>query len=407
MKRIWFDRKGASGVVVVLAAVLCIIVAAGIGILLGYYTSNGGLWTKVKEIQRAPFDGKRVVRILVLGEDNTGLRNDQKRGLSDTIILASVDLDAGTVSAISIPRDTLVDLNGYGGTRKINAAHVLGGPSLTKLAVYGLTGLQADYYIKTDVEGFKKCVDILGGVEIDVEKNMHYIDRRGGLYINLKKGLQLLDGEKAMEYVRFRHDTLGDISRIQRQQKFLQALAKKALSPVNLPKLPALISAMHKYTVTDMTTKDLLALAHFLKDRTPEQVKMATLPGSPKTIHGVSYWIPDQEKASMVLRELFFHRAAPVVAKIHVLNGCGVQGAANRLAELLKQQGYEVAKVGNAPRFDYALSEVVYRNGSSEQARQVASALGINIIRPQDDQSSEADVTIIVGRDRAPAVSGT
>ena len=303
-------NRGMTRVGAVFTILLSLAVATGIGALLGYYFPGISFIRRVQEVYEPPFGGKTIVRILVLGEDNTGGTKSKPRGLSDTIMLVSIDTSTNRIAALSIPRDTRVDLDGYGGQCKINASHVFGGPTLTEMAVEQLVGIKADYYIKTNVEGFKRSVDILGGVEMDVEKDMRYRDRRGGLYINLRKGPQLLDGEKAMQYVRFRHDVMGDITRIQRQQKFLKALAQKALSPVNLPKLPRIIRTIRSNVKTDLTLRDMLELAKLSRKADINQVRMETLPGVPQNIGGASYWICDPGQTAQVVQDLFFTPAS-------------------------------------------------------------------------------------------------
>lgn len=398
------DTRGMGRTPAIILIVVSLLAAGGVGSILGYYLSNSGVNLGVREIFEKPFDAKPVVRILILGEDNTEVK--EGRGLSDTIILASFDLEKGHVAAISIPRDTRVDLSGYGRYAKINSAYSQGGPVDTARVVSQLTGVQPDYYIVTNIEGFKGTVDAVGGVEIDVEKNMRYTDRRGGLYINLKKGVQVLDGDKAMQYVRFRHDAMGDITRIQRQQKFLKALARKALEPANLPKLPRTIDAVLKNVKTDMSPKDLLHLAKFASELDFDSIEMATYPGTPDTIRGISYWIPDTTKGAEIVRELFFppNDALPTV---QVLNGSGVAGAAANVAEALKQKGYDVKSVGNAERFDYDSSEVIAHNASEDGAREIASVINSHVIKEAQDEAAPADVTVIVGRDFASSSEGT
>ena len=397
------ERRGMGTVGVVLLVLLTLIVAAGIGALLGYYIGGFKLTGSITEAFEPPFGGKSTVYILVLGEDDTGGRK-KSRGLSDTIILASVDLDKKRVAALSIPRDTKVDLDGYGEVCKINAAHVYGGPTLTELAVERLIGMKPDYYVKTNTKGFSKSVDILGGVEIDVERNMRYTDRWGGLYINLKKGRQLLDGDKAMQYVRFRHDALGDIARIERQQKFLKALAEKALSPANLPKLPRIVGAILRNVETDLTPRDAIYLARFASRINLDEVEMATLPGTPRNIGGISYWIADPEQSAEVLQNLFFPR--PAMPKIEVLNGSGVSGAAQTVADILKQYGYEVISIGNADSFDYATSQVISHNDDTEAIARVASIVNSSAVKHDQNASAKADITVIVGKDYALIGSG-
>lgn len=399
MRSAFSNNQRMRTIGLVLIVFFSLVLAAGIGALLGYYTSGYGFKGGITEVFQPAFDGKRTVWILVLGEDNTGGTESKPAGLADTIILAYIDLDAGQVSALSIPRDTRVDFGGYGDVHKINAAHVVGGPALTALAVEELTGIKPDYYIKTNVEGFVKSVDILGGVEIDVEKNMRYTDRWGGLYINLKKGRQVLDGDKAMQYVRFRHDALGDIARIERQQKFLKALTAKALSPVNLPKFPGVLDALMRNVDTDLSPKDLVCMAKFASRLDMDRVKTATLPGTPETIGGISYWIPDYEKIQQVVQGLFFSRFAAGLPRVEVLNGSGISGAAQKVADVLMQQGYEVTAVGNADSFDYASTRIVNHRSDVQGIDRIQNVMGPGVVEQGGDPSAEADVTVIVGRD--------
>lgn len=400
------SRAGRSTVAVVIGVVCVLVLAAGLGALIGYYTSGSFLNIHVSEMLQPPFDGKQTVRILVLGEDNTGRRNNKDaRGLTDTIILVSVNLSTKYVAALSVPRDTRVDLDGYGGIQKINAAHVNGGPALTRIAVEGVTGIRPDYYIKTNTDGFKKCVDILGGVVIDVEKNMHYDDNWGNLHIHLKKGRQLLDGEKAMGYVRFRHDAMGDITRIERQQKFLKALAKKALAPENLPKLPLVVKELLKNVETDMSPRDVVYLARFASRINVDEVKTATLPGVPQNIGGISYWIADTEQTAQLVQDLFFPK--PPMPTVQVLNGSGVAGAAQSAAAILESQGYKITMVGNADSFDYPYSQVIRHKSTVTDVDRIAGLVNCSTVKEQFDASAKADVTVIVGKDFSVSPAGS
>src|SRR5690606_33450199 len=121
---------------------------------------------------------------------------------TDTMILFSWDKQTGTIGALSIPRDTRVQIPGRRGYDRVNAAHAIGGPELAVRTVEQLTGVDVDYYVRLDFEGFQRIVDTLGGVVIDVERAMHYSDSAQGLYIDLKPGIQLLDGAQALQYVR-------------------------------------------------------------------------------------------------------------------------------------------------------------------------------------------------------------
>ncbi|MHB0999954.1 MAG: LCP family protein [Armatimonadota bacterium] len=399
MKRYIINLGGNKGITKIKAVLLIFgIMAASIGIGAGlgyYYPGIGGT---VKKITTPPFNGNKKVTILVLGEDNTGGTKEKPHGLSDTIILTSIDFESKRVTALSIPRDTRVELPGYG-VSKINAAHVHGGPLLTSMVVKELTGINPDYYLKTNVDGFRETVDIVGGVEIDVEKNMNYDDNWGKLHIHLKKGKQILDGENAMGYVRFRHDAMGDITRIQRQQKFIKALAKRALEPSRLPKLPWTIKSIMQNVDTDMTTKDLIYLAKFASTINIDEVEMEMVPGTPQNIGGASYWVADTEKLPEIVQKLFLMQMIAGLPKVEILNGSGIAGAAQIVADTFRQYGYEVISVGNADSFDYTSSEVISHKPDTQGLENISTIVNTNVLKQEPNPSAQADVTIIIGKD--------
>ncbi|MZP28627.1 LytR family transcriptional regulator [Heliobacterium undosum] len=236
---------------------------------------------------------KRRMNVLLLAVDN---RPGELDGRTDTIIVASVDRQDKKLYLLSIPRDTRVKISGHG-MDKINAAHMYGGVPLTRKTVEELLGIPIDYYVKTDFNGFREIVDTLGGVEIDVEKNMYHNEGNPEDLINLKKGLQRLSGKEALQYVRFRSDELGDISRTQRQQKFLHALAKQSLQVNTVWKLPALVPQMVNYVETNLGAGDLVSLAIKAKDWNAGNIIAHTLPGNFVTLNGVSYWQVDPTKS--------------------------------------------------------------------------------------------------------------
>ncbi len=183
--------------------------------------------------------GRDQLSILVIGSD-AHLKYDP--GRSDTIIWALLDFKRHEVNVVSIPRDMLVRVPSKKGGYfdKICHAYSYGGPDLVQKSVEGFLGVDVDQVIRVDYNGFVKIVDTLGGVEVDVEKDMDYDDNAGDLHIHLKKGKQVLDGLKSLEYVRYRHDARGDLARIERQQKFLDALKNKGLKLNQVGKIRSL-----------------------------------------------------------------------------------------------------------------------------------------------------------------------
>lgn len=226
------------------------------------------------------FGGRDRVNILLIGVDVNRDRHGRPLDTparSDTILIASFDRWGQRAYLLSIPRDTAVQIPGHG-FQKVNAAHALGGPELLMDTLEQNFGILVHHWVRTRFEGFIKLVDLVGGVELEVEKDMDYDDNWGNLHIHLKKGWQLLDGDKAHQYVRFRHDPEGDLGRVRRQQKLLRALARKALSPAVLLRLPSIVRTLRQYVDTDLSTHQILSLATFARSIDLDTVETATLP---------------------------------------------------------------------------------------------------------------------------------
>ncbi|HHT27618.1 MAG TPA: LCP family protein [Firmicutes bacterium] len=361
----------------------------------------------------APGAGVEQVNVLVMGTDE----RSADIGRSDTIMLVSFDTRTGDVGIISIPRDTRVRIPGYRYYSKINAAFALGGPQLARATVEELLKVRIDYYIVVDFAGFEKIVDTLGGVSIDVPKRMYYVDRAQQLVIDLQPGVQRLDGHRALGYVRFRNDALGDIAlvdpvnnvyegRIERQLKFVKALAKEALRLPNLLKAPRLLSQVYAAVETDLALDKMVSLALAARKVNVGSVQTHVLPGTTGEIQGVSYWIMNEQAARELLLEVTGEgsvQAPPV--KIAVLNGAGIAGIAGKAAERLRQEGFEVVSVANAASFNYQQTMIFARDERREAVDAIAAALGVtgeaDNWSATGDIRQNADITVIVGRDWA------
>lgn len=246
--------------------------------------------------------GERL-NVLLLGID---ARRGETMARTDTMILASVDPKSKQVILLSIPRDTGVNIPGHGWD-KINTAAVYGGPELSMKVVSNLLGVPVKYYVLTNFSGFKDIVDALGGVTLNVERDMYHEDPTdGGIYrINLKKGLQRLDGDKALQYVRYRNYDMGDIERTKNQQKFLSALAREMLQPATIPKLPKLVPVISRYVDTNLGLGDMYTLASASGNLEGGNIVTQTLPGRPIIVNGISYWGVSPVEARQVVAKLF------------------------------------------------------------------------------------------------------
>ena len=177
---------------------------------------------------------------------------DKDDGNTDTIMVVSYDTVKQKISVMSIPRDTMI--NESWDIKRLNSVYSRTGNSINSLAnrIKKLVGFKLDYYVKVELSVFVQLVDLVGGVEFYVPCNMKYDDPTQDLHIDLQEGLQLLDGDKAMQLVRFRGYSEGDIKRAEVQQEFLKALIKECLSLKHWGKVKAYIDLALENVQTDM-----------------------------------------------------------------------------------------------------------------------------------------------------------
>ena len=235
--------------------------------------------------------------ILLAGTDAGGYR-------TDTMMLLSVDREKKSMSLVSIPRDTLVYCS-YA-VPKINSAYgwADGGESgMQELmrCVAEIIGFEPDGYLLIDLTAFEKLVDLMGGVSYLVPADMHYEDPTQGLSIHLAAGHQKLDGQKALQLVRFRSGYANaDLGRVSVQREFITAALDQWTNVLHAFKLPSAVRLLTESTVTDLTAGNLLWLAQSAVVCT-QGVQTVTLPGAPRDIAGGSYYVLDpQATAQMV-----------------------------------------------------------------------------------------------------------
>ena len=209
---------------------------------------------------------------------------DDDNGGSDTNILVGFDGKNGTVSCVSIPRDTAIHLNGK--TPKFNFAFNSGGHEQAQESAGDMLGIPVDFYVGVDLQAFVELVDAIGGVDFEVPINMNYDDPYQDLSIHFSKGMQHLDGEDALKVVRFRHNNNGsgygteDIGRIGTQQAFLKAVAQKMLQPGNLVKVGDYVKIFQQYVDTNLKLSDMAWFGEQLIGMGTGNVSFYTLPGA-------------------------------------------------------------------------------------------------------------------------------
>jgi len=242
----------------------------------------------------------KTINILFMGIDDRENKNNSR---SDTMIVVSIDPKNQKMVMVSVPRDTRIK-DGLGRSEKINSINYTKGPEAACKVVSDLLGVPVNYYVITNFAGFGKIVDILGGVDLDVETNMVHWDV--SYSINLKKGYQHLNGDQALQYVRYRGGPTADIGRTQRQQKFIKALANQMFQAKTVLTLPELIPEIAKNVETNIPSSDMFHLAKLAKSVDTSTINAQTLPGYPYTDpgSGASYWEPDREKAKVIIATL-------------------------------------------------------------------------------------------------------
>lgn len=321
---------------------------------------------------------------------------------TDSIVVAHVNIKDKTIGLIFLPRDTRVEIPGYG-YDKVNSAYTRGDTPLMVKTLENFLDIEIKYYAILRIDSFVKVIDAIGGVEIDVEKNMRYADRSQKLYINLKKGRRVLDGKRAMHYARFRHDWQGDFGRIERQQKLIRALTKKFFSFDIIKNLPALLAQLQQeqLVVTNFAFSDVTFLIDFLNDEeTKRNLRMYSLPSEAHDIRGVSFVIPDYNEIPYMIAGVLkggFHPDNHLV-RIEIANGCGSPGIASLYAQRLSYYGFDILEISNAEHFDFERTTIVVYRKTPFDSR-LARMLDADVMRdPTPDTIPH--MKIIIGKDK-------
>ena len=358
--------------------------------------------------ETAPFN------VLLMGSDsragkgNKGYGSTSKFGTaerSDTTILLHVNADRTQATAVSIPRDTLIDLpkckvDGKtvgGGQGKFNEAMTLGGPGCTLKAVEEMTGMTINNFMVIDFGGFKRITEALGGVEICLSEPVN--DPLSGL--KLDAGKHVVSGEEALAFVRARK-TLGDgsdTSRIRRQQAFLSSMARQVLSSGTLLNPAALLGVLN--AATESLTADpqlanidnLRELAVSMKDLRPGDITFTTLPWYPAG-DGANV-LMNKKKAKPLFASMIndtpwppkaagdqpLLRTAPQDIRVEVINGTGIKGAGKKAKKALRAEGFNVVNVKNGdtvtqttliydPEWDVSAKTIAYSADAKVQQAQ-------------------------------------
>jgi polyisoprenyl-teichoic acid--peptidoglycan teichoic acid transferase len=331
-------------------------------------------------------------------------------GLADVILLTRFDPEQKKLIMLSVPRDTRTEVEGHG-VKKINSANTFGGPALSATSVSKLLdGVGIDRYVRINVLGVGKLVDALGGVTVYVPKDMKYQDYSQHLYINLKKGKQHLNGDKALQLLRYRHDENGDIGRIQRQQIVIQALMEQALKPGTLTRLPEVLNVIKENIDTNLSVEELLALAGYGARTNRSNIQQLMVPGrfSEKNEYDASYWIPSSDRISKLMSQHFGleltgerRNSESNNLKIAIQDKTGNEDTSRLepLVRRLNKAGYSNVYIAKGWGEPLDVTHIVAQQGDNDSAESIRNSLGFGEVRVESTGNIGSDISIQVGKD--------
>jgi len=387
----------------------------------------------------------RPFNLLVVGSDSReGLDDEGGRRYgdvggqrNDTTLVVRVEPARKRVSMLSIPRDLVVPIAGTGGENRINAAFS-GGPGQLVQTVEQSLGIPVHHYVLIDFDGFRAIVDALGGIDVRFPHPSR--DSKSGLDIR-EAGCRHLDGGRALALARSRYfsyqqedgvwksDPWADLGRIRRQQAFLQALVKAALdkgltNPVRANDFVG--SLVHEITKDSaLRVGDVIRTGASFRSFNPSKLATYTLPVNVSTDHPLGdVLLLKQPDAGQVV-DRFLGRAVPATSdggsgatapagtQVTVLNALGTAGLAASTAAKLRDSGYRIAAVGNAPSADLSRSQVSYAPGRLADAKALAGTLVGGARLVEDPSLTVPRLTLILGpgftgiRPLAPRAAGS
>ncbi|MEM9906789.1 MAG: LCP family protein [Cyanobacteria bacterium P01_D01_bin.44] len=328
-------------------------------------------------------------------------------GLSDTMLLLRFNPRNNQMVVMSIPRDTRTLVEGE--LTKINEANLYGGPALTAESISELLGgVSIDRYVRINVQGVEKLIDALGGVEVNVPIDMKYQDDSQHLYINLKAGEQLLDGDQAMQFLRFRYDDKGDIGRVQRQQMLMRSVVEQTLNPATIARLPKILSVIQSHVDTNLAVEELVALVGFGAQTNRSNVQMLMLPGefSRPGDYELSYWIPNYGSIDDMVDQYFrvgssdiTEASNPASLSVAIQDSTGDDVALQSLIDTLYDSGYQNVFVDRDFNEPLAETRIVAQRGDKASADLLQRFMGVGEVRVESTGNLDSDITIQLGDD--------
>jgi LCP family protein required for cell wall assembly len=424
-------RRGRTVTKRILIILVSLLAIAAIAFGIYLYVLNGNLSSGLDPKLFGTLTEKNLTKepsyMVLLGTDQSIDRETDSTTSgtyrTDSIMLARIDPVEKKVTLVSIPRDTLVDLEGYG-EHKINAAYAYGGSSLAVSSISELAGVDISHFALIDMDGLTEIVDALGGIDVNVPVEIDD-DEAGG---HLDAGEQTLNGEQALILARSRHTYdsygIGDEYRSANQRLVLSAIADKVLSS-DLATIASTATTLSDYVQTDLSVSEIVSLAQALQGIDADaDIYSATMPTTSAYENGVSVQRLDEDDwntmktrieqgLSPTESSIVDSKTGVVLASagdatstddksgtIVVKNGSGYSGLANEVASTLSDAGYYVSETGNADSFDYRKTLVVYSNQqNATKATNIATTIGHGATAVLNDGTYKlsGDFLVIVG----------
>lgn len=403
------NKKKKHKVIKIVLAIILVIILVLSGLFFKRWRENGltfgGFVATILGHDANTLANMPRINILVIG---------QSQNLTDTILVCSYDPKAQDVSMLSIPRDTFVGRNKKLATAsdKINALYQIDPEMLVK-AVNNITGLDIKYYVKVDTAGLRDLVDSVGGIYFDVPIDMDYDDPTQNLHIHLKQGYQLLDGDKAEQAVRFRHNNDGstypfeygeqDLGRMKTQRAFITEVINQIAKPENFTKIDDYIRIANNNVETNFNLWNLKDYAPYAIDYKTENMRTETLPGASEKLNGLWFYTYNKRETDALVNEMFkveltAEQEKNSEIKISILNGTDDEMKLDNLKNLLKQNGYTVANTGTTT--STPKTAIINRTSQDEDVcDSLKELIGVGILSKSNSTKSGVDFTIIIGED--------
>lgn len=365
-----------------------------------------------------PWNSSQPVNILVLGLQIGGASTNP---LTDSMMTVGYDPKSASLSMLSIPRDLWVPIPGHGEGR-INEAFQDGGAGEATLTVQQNLGIPVNYYALVSYGAFEKLIDDVGGVTVDVPRNLDdptfpAADEQHYDPFHITKGIHHLNGHEALRYARERHDDpLGDIGRAQRQQQVLMALKSQILRPANVLKIGLILRDVRATIRTNFPLDQAAGLGLNILRVTPANVHKDVLQYDNKAVQGyitpggADVLLPNKAAIKQIVGGVFGPSLSYLQAgaTVRVDNGNGYPLAATGFAKVLANMGVKTLDPGDADRTDYPTARVrIFTSDGQkvQEGRLIAAMLGV---QPELASGQEkADIVVTLGRDYAPFVKFT